>query len=353
MNNEAPAAEQFTENNTAYPAMPQFGTNDNADEISLIELILLFWRGKLIIAATTLFFTILGVVYAFVAPESFSSFSHFILKTGKSGTSGQLGQLAALAGMPIGSSGGSIDPSDYLDKVISDGDFLATLFARKWLFKGDSLLLDEILQIEPDTTIVNWEYIHHMRKYDQIRNGKIISIKKDAKIGTLTLTTNAPSPQLAYDLNKHTLDYISAYIRGSIQSQAKEKRTFIEERLREVTRDLDNSEVSLARHRERNFASISPHVSLEAGRLTRQVSMNQELYLQLMKQFEAVKVEELDDMTLVQILRYPEIPILRSKPKRKNIVIGAFGAGALIGCGLVFVWRMFPEIVRYSRRMQS
>jgi|GEM_PF-868428 len=315
--------------------VPQFRSND-LNEVSLLDLIIVLWRGKYVIIAITIFASITGVVCALIVPESFTSSSTFILKTGKSGASGNLGQLASLAGMPIGNSGGGADPSDYIGQIIQNGTFLATLYDRKWFFSGDSLMLDEILEIEPDTTVSNWQYVHLVQKYESIRKGKIISYSKDGKTGILSLTTNAPDPQLAYDLNKHTLDYIANYIRNTIQGQAKEKRTFIESRLREVNRDLEQSEVALARHKERNFITVSPHVSLETARLTRQVTMNTELYIQLMKQFEAAKVEELDDMTLLQVLRDPEAPIRRSKPQRTMIVMMAFGAGVFVGCFVVF-----------------
>jgi hypothetical protein len=59
-----------------------------------------------------------------------------------------------------------------------------------------------------------------------------LSLKKDPKSGLLTLSSSAPDPQLSYDLNVFTLDFISSYIRNSLKSQAKEKRLFIEERIR-------------------------------------------------------------------------------------------------------------------------
>jgi uncharacterized protein involved in exopolysaccharide biosynthesis len=338
-------AEDVSEEKTGDSTTLQFRPDNNESEITLVELILLFWKGKHIIAAVTTFVTILSVVYVlFIATEIFSSTSHFILKTGKSGTPGGLSQLAVLAGMPIGSSGGNVDPSDYLDIVIQDGNFMAVLFERKWFFNGDSLTLDEIFEVEPDTTVANWQHVHQMRKYNTIRNGNIITVRKDAKIGTLKLTTNTINPQLAYDLNKHTLDYISGFIRNTIQSQAKEKRVFIENRLLEVTRDLEQSEIALARHKERNIVTVSPHVSLETARLTRRVTINTELYIQLMKQLEAAKVEELDDMTLVQILKYPEVPYRRSKPERTKFVLAAFAGGLFIGCLTVLAKQQFKRL---------
>src|SRR5690554_7168772 len=58
--------------------------SSNSDEISLIDLILILWKGKYIIAACTVIATVLGVIYALTATEIFSTSTTFILKTKRS-----------------------------------------------------------------------------------------------------------------------------------------------------------------------------------------------------------------------------------------------------------------------------
>ena len=300
-----------------------------SDEISLTDLILILWRGKFIIVACTVIATTTGILYALLAPEIFSTSSCFITKSG-SKSSGNLTQLAALAGVSMGN-GGNVDPSDYLDKIIEDKGFLATLFERKWFFKGDSLPLEQILEIEPDTKKPNWEYAFFMQKIESVRKGKVLSLKKDTKTGLLTLFSNAPDPQLAYDLNIFTLDYLSSYIRNSIKSQAKEKRLFIEDRIRETKDVLEKTENALANFRGSNLMTRSPQALLEEARLTRDITMNQEVYIQFQKQYELARIEELDDQPLIQVVRGAEVPVYRSRPKRKVIVILSFLGGVLVG----------------------
>ena len=85
--------------------------NQNSDEISLIDLILILWKGKYIIAACTVIATVLGVIYALTATEIFSTSTTFILKTKGIDGGGNLGQLAAMAGLNMGSNN-NVDPSD-------------------------------------------------------------------------------------------------------------------------------------------------------------------------------------------------------------------------------------------------
>lgn len=272
----------------------------------------------------------MGVIYTLIATEIFSTSTIFILKTKGSSGGGNLSQLALLAGINMGSNN-NIDPSDYLDKIIQDKEFISKLYEKKWFFKGDSLPLEQIYEIKPDTTVSDFEYMFSMKKIETIRKGNVLSINKDSKTGILTLTSNAPDPQLAYDLNLFTINYISNYIRNSIKTQAKEKRIFIEERIKETKEELTKAENALVAFKERNLASIAPKVALEEGRLMRNVTMNQEIYIQFQKQYELTRIEELDDQALVQVVKSAEVPIIRSKPKRKMIVIITFAVGLFSG----------------------
>ncbi len=130
-----------------------------------------------------------------------------------------------------------------------------------------------------------------MDKNRKVRDGKVISISRDERTRILTISSNAPDPQLAFDFNTFTLDFVSDYICNSLQTQEREKKLFVEERIGEVKKDLAHSENALARFRERNILSRSPQVELEEGRLRRQVMLNQEVYLQLQKQYEMARIE--------------------------------------------------------------
>jgi len=319
------------------------------EELIFVDLIPILWRGKYIILACTFLFTVFGIIYALIAKESFCSNTFFITKTGGNTGSGSLSQIASLAGLSLGNNA-NINPSDYLDKIIQDQEFIAGLYEKKWFFKGEYLPLEKILEIELDTTIGNWRHVYFMSKIEAVRRGKLITINKDSKTGILSLNSNMPDPKLAYDLNRHTLDFISNYIRNSIKTQAKEKRVFIEERLKEVKRDLQKIEDQLARFKERNLMSSSPKVILEEGRLLRNVTLNQEIYLQYQKQYELARVEELDNQTLIQVVKSPEIPVIRSKPNRKMIVAVSLVSGILVGIFVVFLLHSFPFIITILNR---
>ena len=78
----------------------------------------------------------------------------------------------------------------------------------------------------------------------------------------------------------------------------------------------------------------------------RQVTLNQEIYIQFQKQYELARIEELDDQALVQVVRSPEIPVIKSKPKSKQIVI-LFGiVGVFCGIILNIIYHSINTIIQ-------
>ena len=174
-------------------------------------------------------------------------------------------------------------------------------------------------------------------------------MSNDSKAGVLVLTTEFCYPELAFQVNNYLLQLINEYILNSLKGQAKEKRTFIEERISEISEDLKVSENRLARFKERNLDTDAPKVFLEEQRLLRQVTLNQELYIQLKKQYELARIEEKNDQPLIEILQRPEIPLWRSMPKRKLMVIIGTIVGAFIGVFISFFWHWYVVSFKNQR----
>ena len=87
-----------------------------------------------------------------------------------------------------------------------------------------------------------------------------------------------------------------------------------------------------------NYLEIEtdPVKQLEMARLYRQVEGNQQVYITLKQQLETTKIEEVKESDYVVILDPPEVPLIRFKPNKRNMVIFAGILG--IGIGLFFAF---------------
>lgn len=309
---------------------------NQSEEISLRDLVQTVLDARKAIIGAAFVSIILSLIICYTSPVVYQSTSKLMVKSGQDGTNYQLSGIAALAGIKLGASGSS-SPSAYLAEVIRDSEFLKKLIEKKWVYKGDSLLLEEIWGMAPDTTVKNWEYRYFMQRINKLR-GPAIELSQDKKNGLLTLVTSFHNPSMAFQLNKQILFLIDEYIKSTLKSQAKENKVFIGQRIAEAKRDLRKSENELAHFRAKNIDVRAPMLLLEQERLMRNVTINQEIYIQLMKQYELAQIEEKKDQTLIEIVNSPEIPLRRSKPNKRMIVMIGVFFGSFVGFVFHVVW---------------
>jgi len=285
------------------------------ETLSLLEILRTLWTNRLIFSACIFFFTAIAIVYAFfIAKPQYESNSRLV--THSTNNSSQLFEMAAMAGLQMGKSN-NIDPSEYLDQVIIDEEFVNQIINKKWKFKNDSLLIEEIWKIKPDTSIPNSAFIHHKKILNKFRDDNHLQLVKDKKTGVLSFTTRFCDPFIAFELNKYVLNMISKYIHSTMVTKAKEKKEFILSRVKETESALERDENKLAKFKENNFSSRSPQMILEEERLSRNVMINREVYLQLVKQYEMTSIEEKNDQPLLEVIKRPEISIEPIEPKKK------------------------------------
>lgn len=88
-----------------------------------------------------------------------------------------------------------------------------------------------------------------------------------------------------------------------------------------------------------------PELALEMMRLKRDVEIESTVYTMLLKEYEKARIEEARDTPTVQILDRASVPNLRSRPKRKSLVI----FGGVAGIGWAVVVALFVSAWRENR----
>ncbi len=118
-------------------------------------------------------------------------------------------------------------------------------------------------------------------------------IDKDTKI--LTVQLRMPEARLAADMINQLGESLDLYIRTKRKSNVSVQRFYIEKRSAQVQDSLKNSEDALANFREHNkVIDISPQLQLEQARLARNVDIQQTVYMELVRQLEVAKIEEIE-----------------------------------------------------------
>jgi len=87
-------------------------------------------------------------------------------------------------------------------------------------------------------------------------------------------------------------------------------------------------------------------LSLQLARLTRDVEIQSTVFALLIQQFEHAKLEEKKTTSTISVLDYASVPLLKFKPRRSVIVLGA----VLFSLVISLVWIWFIEFIRLTRR---
>ena len=140
---------------------------------------------------------------------------------------------------------------------------------------------------------------------------------------------------------------ISNEMQGNIKTrQMGQKRQFIEERIEEVKIALASAESRLQSFQERNRRpNTSPSLLLEESRLSRDVTLQNNLYLTLKTQYEEAKIEEVERTPMVETVDAPIPPLEQAGPR---VLINSVMT-AVFSFVLLFLSLFFKEFLKPIR----
>ena len=164
---------------------------------------------------------------------------------------------------------------------------------------------------------------------------KTIEISENIETSIVTVSVEASEPKLAADIAKALILELDLHQKKFQTEQIVKKRIFIEERIKEVKINLVKSEEELKDFREQNRNySDSPSLLLEFERILRELEVQKQLYITLKREYEMTQIKEVEDSDIFHILDEPEIPLNKTRPKKKLIVVLAtffsFSLGVLL-----------------------
>jgi uncharacterized protein involved in exopolysaccharide biosynthesis len=246
------------------------------------------------------------------------------------------GAFAAQLGVAL-AGGANQSPLLYVQLVQSQrilGAVVSTSFPnpdRPRFGATDSLPLLGLLDLPPERT--------PERQFDagvRFLREKAVAVDVDLKTMLVTVSAQTQYPQLSQQVAQRIIDLVGSFNRDIRRSQARARREFAEQRATEYEQELAGAERDLEQFyvRNRSYRNSPELVSAET-RLQRKVTVHQELFLNMSRETESARLEEVNTVPLLTVLDPPTVPVRRSFPKR--ILMALFGilAGLAIGLGRV------------------
>lgn len=356
---------------------PGYGPRQE-DEVSLLDILLVLARHKTLIVRTVLVFTLLGVTYALLAPEEFTSEARVVREAQQE--SGGLpsgipsGALSGL-GISLGGASSGLTPAAYPDvlqsrevrlAVVRDtfrfpdaerpmtyvdyvnrpaGPLSSVLDYTLWLpwtLKG---MLGQTISGSPvpaGTTETGEPLIPSEEEDKALKSiSEKISASVDEETGLMTISVTAGGPQLSSALAERFLDHFATRVREIRTEKVRERLEFVEGRFQKAERELETAEDDLAQFLERNQNPTTATLQFRQDRLRRQVSFKEQLYSELQSQLTQTRLDLQQRQPVVTVVERPVPPMERSAPARTTIVLLSLLLGGVAGIGGSFLRTFF------------
>ncbi len=304
------------------------------------EVFSVIWQSKRSIGYVVGGVTLLALVISLILPGSYKSTTILLPDTerGKMAAFGGLSDLASLAGVNTG----EVSLAKLYPTIINSEAVLKNVIYAEYQTKAfvEQVDLIKCWGIEGKTPEGKYE-----AALGALRGQ--IGVTIDVKTNVVTISIETGEPQLSADVVNNVTAALDNFIRTKKNTSAGEQRRFIEGRLVEVKSDLEKAENALKDFREKNRQiSGSPQLLLEQERLIRDVQINTTIYTELKKQYEIVKIEEIKNIPIINVMDPARAAANREKPQRRKIVLVSFFLSVVLATGYVVAVDRYKKPIR-------
>jgi len=310
------------------------------DTISLSDILLVLAKQLKLLIITPLVFGVITAYYVLfmVSPTYVSSAK--IMSSGGGSSTSQLQGLAAQFGVSV--PGGSEGAQWVYPEIVKSRTLAKSVLSRKF----------DTEKYGPQKSLL--QILTYGDEEPEVSLDTLVIFGTDALIGMIeiesqgsfyNLSVSTFEPQFAADLCAVLIEELDRHQREYKTEKVKETRLFIEGRIIDVQKELEEAEEALKDFVNRNRQiQGSPALLLEQQRLTREATVLTGVFTTLKQQLEMTKIEEVKESALVQVLDPPEAPLYRDKPKRKLSVL----LSLILGFGMAIVVAFVKEYASNS-----
>ncbi len=243
----------------------------------------------------------------------------------------QLSGLASLAGISVGQNSHT---QIYQNLINSEVVLRPVIYSEYATEKyPDSVNLITYFKIKPDEDLppaLRKRKIF-LEAFKQLQGDVATNIDRTTQI--LTVTVKMPEPQLSADVVNKAVMSLNHYVQTQRKSYASDQEKYIEKRIGQVKDSLNFAENALMKFNEQNRIIMqSPLLQLQQERLTRNVDILTGVYLELRKQLELAKIDEINDTPVVNVRDYAQDPVYKAGPRRSVYLIIIFLLSVVISC---------------------
>ena len=211
---------------------------------------------------------------------------------------------------------------------------------------ADSITILEMLDLHKATPAATLE-----ASVAKLRDRIAVVLNTQTNIAQVTVTL--PDAVTSAAVANSIVQLVDRFNRENLQSQAHQRRIFVEGRKAQALEELDAAEERLRQFLKGNSTwQQSPVLQLEHDKLERQVQVVQEVYLTLAREYETSRIQEVDDQSVISVVDSAVVPAARASPRRGQLAVLGVVLGFLIALGVVVAGAYWDHAGAHDESMQ-
>ncbi len=208
----------------------------NTDKIELLGILILLWTERKKIIYITTAFTIIGILYAFIATPWYEATVKILPSSGSTNRLDQFAGLAAIAGINL-SNLNNENSQEIYPEVINSNFVLDRVLKHK--FKTATydypVTLFEFWKTRIDSNELGWKHKLYEEAKNNLRENYIYTSEEDNGILSVVITT-PKDPVLAAEIANYLIEKLDYYNKNFRKYKTKEQIKYIEQSLELVRR---------------------------------------------------------------------------------------------------------------------
>ena len=288
-----------------------FPLRSDEGQFRLITLINILLKRRFAILAFALVAAAAAAIISLITPPVYTARASFLPQGGQSNST--MSGLAAQLGLDVGNPNQGASPAFYADLAQTRQILGAVVEAHYRIRDGGR----EVVGTLPTFFHSAGSDSAHRRDEAIRQLDRTMDVSFDARTSTVTVLVKSANPDLSRQIVDTLLAAVSQFNLERRQSQASAERKFTEARLAEVRTDLRRAEDELQFFLQRNRILGSAELEAQRERLTREVSLQQQVYATLAQAYERAKLEEVRDTPVITVVESPETPL---KPDSRHLI---------------------------------
>ena len=279
-------------------------------DIDFYYLIGVFFKYKKIIISITFITAVISIVYALIAtPFYISRASMYPVNKEEGGILKELSQTLGISNKTKGY---------YIFDVLKSKRISSEVIYSKYLPSNakDSVNLLEF-----------W----NLNKLDISENRKLetaimllnssVNMHEDKETSLITISAITKDKLLSKDIVQKYCDTTIKYLNVTQQTSTKKSVAFAQNRLQAVTKELAQIQGDVVIFQTENSLISSPNLSMEIKKKIEKMDLLKSVVVLLGKELELLKIEEVKENQIINILDQPDVVDKPVKPQKRLIVI--------------------------------